>query len=42
LSEALALRWQDVDFAEGFLHVRYQLNPQRELVELKRRAVAGT
>jgi integrase len=35
LSEMLALRWSDVDFGEGFLRIRYQLNPKRELVELK-------
>lgn len=33
--EALGLRWQDVDFEQGFLHVRFQLSPQRELAELK-------
>jgi integrase len=35
LGEMLALRWSDVDFREGFLRIRYQLSPQRELVELK-------
>jgi integrase len=35
LGELLALRWQDVDTAEGFLRVRFQLSPKRELVELK-------
>lgn len=33
--EALGLRWQDVDFDGGFLRVRSQLSPQRELAELK-------
>jgi integrase len=35
LGEALGLRWQEVETADGFLHVRYQLSPLRELVELK-------
>ncbi len=35
LGEALGLRWQDVDFEGGFLRVRSQLSPQRELAELK-------
>ena len=35
LGELLALRWQDVDTTGGFLRVRYQLSPKRELVELK-------
>ena len=35
LGELLALRWDDVDFDDGFLRVRFQLSPQRELVELK-------
>lgn len=35
LGEVLGLRWQDVDFDSGFLHVRYQLTPNRELADLK-------
>ncbi len=35
LGEALGLRWQDVDFEGGFLRVRSQLSPQRELAEMK-------
>ena len=35
LGELLALRWHDVDTTEGFLHVRHQLSPKRDLVELK-------
>jgi len=33
--EALGLRWQDVDFGDGFLRIRSQLSPTRELAELK-------
>jgi len=35
LGEALGLRWQDVDFADGFLRVRSQLGRDRRLAELK-------
>jgi len=35
LGEALALRWSAIDFGDGFIRVRYQLSPQRELVALK-------
>ena len=35
IGELLALRWDDVDLDEGFLRVRFQLSPKRELVELK-------
>ena len=35
LGELLALKWDAVDFDDGFLRVRFQLSPQRELVELK-------
>jgi integrase len=35
LGEALALKWRDVAFDEGFLHVRHQLGRNRELTELK-------
>jgi len=35
LGETLALRWQDVDFEHGFLNVRHQLTPARELAALK-------
>jgi integrase len=35
LGETLALRWQDVDFEGGFLKVRNQLTPGRELADLK-------
>jgi integrase len=35
LGEALGLRWQNIDFEHGFIQVRYQLNHQRGLVELK-------
>ncbi len=35
LGEALGLRWQDVDFTDGFLRVRYQLGHDRQLAELK-------
>ena len=35
LGELLGLRWEDVNFADGFVHVRSQLSPTRELVELK-------
>ena len=35
IGELLALRWDDVAFDEGFLRVRFQLSPKRELVELK-------
>jgi integrase len=43
VSEALGLRWSDVDFVEGELRVRWQLLPAREdrparLVPLKTRA----
>ena len=37
ISEALALRWQDIDFDEHAIRVRYQLNLKRELVEPKTR-----
>jgi integrase len=35
LGEALALKWEAVDFKAGFLQVRQQLTPGRELTELK-------
>jgi integrase len=35
LGEALGLRWQNIDFGEGFVHVSHQLGRQRELLELK-------
>lgn len=35
IGETLGLRWQDVDFEDGFIRVRSQLNLKRELVELK-------
>jgi integrase len=35
LGEALGLRWKDVDFDGGFVRVRSQLSPLRELAELK-------
>jgi integrase len=35
LSEALGLRWEDIDFDGGFVRCRYQLSRKRELVELK-------
>ena len=41
LSELLALRWQDVDFAAGEVRVRHQLSRKdRRLVELKTDAAA--
>lgn len=35
LGEALALKWEAVNYDAGFLHVREQLSPKRELAELK-------
>jgi integrase len=35
MGEALALRWQDIGFDAGFIHVRHQLTLQRQLAELK-------
>ncbi|MCM1534228.1 MAG: site-specific integrase [Corallococcus sp.] len=34
-SEALALRWTDVDLANGTITVRYQMNEKRQTVDLK-------
>jgi integrase len=36
--ELLALRWVDVDFEGGELHIRHQLSRKRELVKLKTNA----
>jgi integrase len=35
IAEALGLAWEDVDFAEGVIHVRAQLDRKRERVTLK-------
>jgi len=35
LGEILGLRWSDIDFDAGFIHVRHQLTLKRELAELK-------
>lgn len=35
IGEALALKWESIDFEDGFLHVKQQLTPQRELADLK-------
>ena len=34
-SEALALRWSDIDTKNGTITVRYQVNEKRQLVDLK-------
>ncbi|MDE7454800.1 MAG: site-specific integrase [Clostridia bacterium] len=36
-SEALALRWADIDLSNGTITVRYQMDEKRQLVELKTR-----
>lgn len=38
VGEALGLTWEDVDFENGVIHVRYQLDRQRERVALKTKA----
>jgi integrase len=38
LGEALGLRWSDIDFENGVVHVRHQLSRRRQLVEVKTRA----
>jgi integrase len=38
IGEVLGLRWQDIDFDQGYLNVRNQLSPKRELAQLKTKA----
>jgi integrase len=38
IGEVLGLRWQDIDFDQGYLYVRSQLSPKRELARLKTKA----